>query len=181
MYNFSNDAHVGFAPFIVLDLSPSCPVCVGPLSLQSSVYNSSFVFKELYPVIDPNNLNHNHHSCDYFNDFNFNAALNCDNRSTFSFMHVNIRSLPKNFDQMRNYLHTLHSDFSVMGLSETWLKNSDMPFNIYSIPGYQLETNNRTGRVGGGVALYISSDLHYKVRLDLSHSSDSFESIFIEV
>ena len=34
MYNFSNDAHVGFAPFIVLDLSPSCPVCVGPLSLH---------------------------------------------------------------------------------------------------------------------------------------------------
>ena len=35
--------------------------------------------------------------------------------------------------------------------------------------------------MGGGVALYISSDLHYKVRLDLLHSSDSFESIFIEV
>ena len=94
---------------------------------------------------------------------------------------MNIRSLPKNFDQMRNYLQTLHSDFSVIGLSETWLKNSDMPFNIYSIPGYQLETNSRSGRVGGGVGLYVSSDLHYTVRLDLSHSTDLFESIFIEV
>ena len=139
------------------------------------------VSEALNPVIDANNLNYNQHSCDYFTETNLQTSFNLNDPLRFSFLHMNIRSLPRHFDQMQIYLQSLHADFSIVGLSETWLKISNMPFNIYTIPGYNLETNSRAERVGGGVALYISVNLQYVVRHDLSHFTDSFESIFIEI
>ena len=106
------------------------------------------VSEALNPVIDPNNLNYNQHSCDYFTETNLQTSFNRNDPLRFSFLHMNIRSLPRHFDQMQIYLQSLHADFSIVGLSETWLKNSNMPFNIYTIPGYNLVTNSRAERVG---------------------------------
>ena len=41
--------------------------------------------------------------------------------------------------------------------------------------------NNRQGRTGGGVALYVSCELNFKMREDLSHSDDVLESLFVEI
>ncbi len=93
-------------------------------------------------------------------------------------IHFNIRSLSKHFEQLKDTLHTL-GHFTLIALSETWLKNTSP--DMFSLPGYSLITNNRSDKRGGGVALYVRSDIHYEVRDNLCHSTDSLESLFIEI
>ena len=47
---------------------------------------------------------------------------------TFSSLHINIRSLPKHFDDLSEFLLTLNRSFSIIAVSETWLhrSNSDL-------------------------------------------------------
>ena len=111
------------------------------MSLFSTLGNSNSDFEAFDSVFDPNNNNQYQHSCNYFTESTLNSSFNLNDSSMFSFVHMNIRSLPKHFDEMITYFDTLHSSFSVVGLPETWLKQSSMPFNIYSIPGFNLETN----------------------------------------
>ena len=73
----------------------------------------------------------------------------------------------------------LNHDFTVIGLSETHLK--DKPHDYYNLPGYKIEHTNRIGREKGGVCLYISNKMKYKVRSDLSHATENYESCFIEI
>ena len=47
--------------------------------------------------------------------------------------------------------------------------------------GYKFIHNHRLNRAGGGVGLYFSDDLNYKVRKDLNYDSDCAESLFIEI
>lgn len=99
---------------------------------------------------------------------------------TFSLIHYNIRSLSKNFDKMSNHLDLLQHEFSIIGISETWLKNNDSDF--YNLNKYTLITCNRESRQGGGVALYIKDDLTYKIRDDLGLNEDNIcQSLFTEV
>ena len=103
-----------------------------------------------------------------------------DNNNLISLLHVNIRSLPKCFDQLEVFLQSISHKFSVIALSETWLKT--VPHSYYFLPGYELIVNNRTGnKAGGGVALYVSRDLDVIPREDLNLSDDSLESLFIEI
>lgn len=96
-----------------------------------------------------------------------------------SLLHINIRSLPKNFENLKILLASINHKFSIIALSETWLKTT--PHSYYSLPGYELVVNNRHGRGGGGVALYISNDLHFITREDLNISDESLESLFVEI
>ena len=48
--------------------------------------------------------------------------------------HMNIKSLSKHFDELQQYIYSLTYDFSVIGISETWLKENDA--NLYALNGY---------------------------------------------
>ena len=81
---------------------------------------------------------------------------------------------------LKFFLQSINHNFSVIALSETWLKT--VPHSYYFLPGYELIVNNRTGnKAGGGVALYVSRDLNVIPREDLNLSDDSLESLFIEI
>ena len=130
------------------------------------------------------------HHCEYFTINQFNSE-SCpptenDNRSVhnltfdkyFSLIHINARSLNKNFESIETLFHSLHYfAFSVIGISETWL-HSTSP-NMFNIQNYNMiRADRRYGR-GGGVAIYIHTHLRYKPRPDLS--IDGVESLFIEI
>lgn len=63
--------------------------------------------------------------CDYYNKKEFYAFRNIlrksDKTNFFSTLHLNIRSLQKSHDNLRQYLSALDHTFSVIPLSETWL------------------------------------------------------------
>ena len=76
------------------------------------------------------------------------------------------------------FLSNIDTKFSIIGLSETWLQHSDIQGDI---PGYKFIHNHRHNRSGGGVGLYFSADLNYKVRKDINYESACAESLFIEI
>ena len=46
-------------------------------------------------------------------------------RGTFSVCHINIRSMNKNINHFESFLDLLDHDFTVVGLTETWLSECD--------------------------------------------------------
>ena len=94
----------------------------------------------------------------------------------FSLLHVNARSLNKNFESFELLLSSLNSfPFSVIGLTETWLHQHSPP--LFSID-YKMFCSDRKNGIGGGVALYVNNQLCVKVRPDIHiHGCD----LFIEI
>lgn len=43
-------------------------------------------------------------------------------KDSLSFFHLNIRSLPKHFDELTDYLSLFSIQFKIIALTETWLK-----------------------------------------------------------
>ena len=68
----------------------------------------------------------------YYTENEFNQITNLD--KNFSIFNVNIRSIPKNLDRLRHYLLELNHNFSVISISETWLKQYNK--TLYNIKGY---------------------------------------------
>ena len=125
--------------------------------------------------------NMNHSSCNYHLEDTFNnkkAQLNIESNS-FSMIHTNIRSIPKNLNSFENYLDGLDHNFSIIGLSESWL--SDSSAQCYSMQGFTGEHKYRANRSGGGVSLFIKDNIEYILREDLCHMNKNLESIFIEI
>ena len=88
-----------------------------------------------------------------------------DNSICFSLLHLNIRSLYRNYDNLINCLASIKNMFSVIRISETWLAHSD---HAVDIDGYTFARNHRPNRPGGGVGMYIDADLEFKFRDDLA-------------
>ena len=79
-------------------------------------------------------------------------------------------------------METLNYKFPIIAFSETWFKDDKPTPALTNIPGYNLVNDNRNGKKGGGVALYISTELNFSVRSDLKFpDSLDYESLFIEI
>lgn len=98
----------------------------------------------------------------------------------FNVCHINAQSVPAHYTD----LHTTFSSPDIIDailVSESWLKPS-LPSASYSLSGYILIRNDRTGRGGGGVAIYLRAGLSYKVVCcSPSSYSASCEYLFIDV
>ena len=53
----------------------------------------------------------------------------------------------------------------------TWLKDNMRNFNI---DGYKFINNNRAGKTGGGVAMYINEDISFE-QVDIHNDASDFE------
>ena len=133
--------------------------------------------------IDPENtLN----SCNYFTEDSLKSVCvgkNIKDFNSFTLFHLNVRSLPKHFETLTDYLTLLPLYLSIMGFTETWLNDSKASF--YSMNGYDHLYHHRKDRPGGGVSLYVKNSIKYILREDLSidiaNTNSHVESIFIEV
>lgn len=66
-------------------------------------------------------------------------------------------------------------------MSETWLRNS-IPSSLVTLNGYKLIRNDRKGKAGGGIGMYIRDDLKFKEILKSdSEYSKKPEFLFVEV
>ena len=130
------------------------------------------------------------HNCKYYSPENFmhsyglDSKFQCTDRRNvntnthFSLLHVNARSLNKNFDDLE-LLHSSinHFAFSVICISETWLNSNSPP--MFHIPNYNFIRADRAIGKGGGVGIYINNLLKFKRRPDI-HIQGS-EHLFIEI
>ena len=100
-------------------------------------------------------------------------------KNIFSLCHLNIRSMKKNIAQFESFLDLLDHDFTVVGLTETWLNECDC--NLYKLDGYSIAENHRECGVGGGVALLIRDWLTVAKRDDICVYNSDIESVFVEI
>ena len=125
-------------------------------------------------------------NCSFFNkqqsyEYNINDFNTINKPDMFSMIHRNIRSLPKNFDNLVIFLKLLNRNLSCVGISETWLSDIS-PIDTFNIPNYSFLCKSRSSKRGGGVGIYVNKTYNYKERTDLSIFYDGiFEYIFIEI
>ena len=130
---------------------------------------------------DINYYENRQRSSEYWTMEQFNLSYDVDSSlQAFSILHVNARSLYKNIDKLTDITSQMNHKFSVIAVSETWTDATNE--HTVEIEGYNKFLHSRTSGRGGGVALFIASELmcsKYSVLNDTSHSD--FESIFVKV
>ena len=123
-------------------------------------------------------------NCNYYFDNSFQSVIqeklkHIDSKHIFSLCHINIRSLKANLPALENCLDVMDFDFSIIGISETWLR--DWNCDLYNIEGYDFVESHRPVRTGGGVGIYLKRDIPFQHRTDLIIHSDLCEYIFVEI
>ena len=94
-------------------------------------------------------------------------------------MNFNIRSIVNKFDSFKFFLESFKNAFSVISLTETWLSNQNC--EAFNLNNYSFITTNRGERKGGGVGMFISDDINFKLRSDLNINEEGIiESLVIE-
>ena len=87
--------------------------------------------------------------------------------------------MPANFTSSLSYMEKLSHKFSVIALTETWLKQSNM--SLFSITGYNHIAITRSHRKGGGVSLLISDVFEYSELTEMCMVSDYIECVFVRI
>ena len=73
----------------------------------------------------------------------------------------NVRSLPKNCDELNIYIESQHTKPAFICLTETWLKPHHDK-NIFSLNNYDVIKSSERKQRGGGVGIYVKSGLETK-------------------
>ncbi len=111
----------------------------------------------------------------------FVKSLHTENQQ-FKILHLNIQSLSAKFEKLKLLLSHLEEQdivLDVVLLCETFLHEGNM--HLFKLPGYNLICKNRTHMKGGGVAIYVRSNIAYSLRDDISvFVEGEFETVFIE-
>ena len=115
----------------------------------------------------------------YYTQNQFVSKLQSAGENDLNFLHLNIRSANKNFEQLSLLLDKINADSFVIGLTETWF--TDNPHTIHSLSKHNLIFNNRIYKRGGGVALYVPIHLHYIILNELNQMKETMETVFIEI
>ena len=122
------------------------------------------------------------HKYYYLTESSFKDKLSlskCIAVASFSLCHINIRSLYRNLDDFIFLTKSVGFEFSVLGFSETWLRDNNC--DLYGIPGYSICEKHRHNAIGGDVAIYVMHDITYTERCDISYFDECMESVFIEI
>jgi len=133
--------------------------------------------------IDSSELKLHSANCKYYECHEFAKLFSVSKSPYFSFLHLNIGSLSKHFDEFNALLALLQHKFGVIGISETrFLKRHPTVIN-FDILGYSA-IHTPTESSAGGTLLYISNTFSYRPRTDLDqcmYLSKQLESVFAEI
>ena len=91
---------------------------------------------------------------------------------------LNINSLLCTFG--RSQIFVLDSKIDVLAINETKIDSSVNDNEIY-LPGFEVVRKDRSvnGRSGGGVCIYLRSNINYQIHNDLC--DDRLECVFIQI
>lgn len=95
-----------------------------------------------------------HKGCHSVNDYwmyvpNYNNKLTC--------IHVNIRSIIKNFSQIEVLVKSSLHRIDIIILTEVGISNNNLR-NMFTIPGYTMHTKLRSNKKGGGIIMYVLNE-----------------------
>ena len=99
-------------------------------------------------------------------------------------LHVNIRSIKRNFENLKALLEECELVFNITCVSETLCSNTELQNNLnLSHTGFDSVPYERSkkSRRGGGVLIFIKKNLSYRIRKDLSESDKDKEILSLEI
>ena len=102
-----------------------------------------------------------------------------NSNKTISIAHLNTQAICSTFDEFTCMLNT--QKFVIMTLSETWLKKNPHLLDYVKTDGYEVKFRNREHTEGGGVGLYIRSNIKYKLRNNIANTNTDIEHLCLEV
>ena len=124
-----------------------------------------------------NSVESTYYTHEEFVSFSSNLSEN------FSIIHLNIRSLHKNIDKLKDFLNDIKGKFSVIVLSETWIDDDKADLNsLFHIPNYSfIHEKRKTNHKGGGLGIYVHKTLDYKILPNLAKNTENIETFTIEI
>ncbi|XP_065658504.1 uncharacterized protein LOC136083020 [Hydra vulgaris] len=102
------------------------------------------------------------------------------NKNSFSILNINIRSLNKNFENLRFLLDELKHDFKIICLTETWCKRGETNAQ-FELINYSSVHQPRGFGVGGGVCIFVHNSISYNLRHDLCVNEKDFGDFNIDL
>ena len=119
-------------------------------------------------------------SCSYMEPNRLNSTFLSNENSDLVVFHNNVRSLNKNFHKIEEIFKDCKKLPEILAVSETWL-NDESP--IPTLKGYKFEKVNAscTKNNVGGVGAYLSNQLDYDIRDDLSMNYHGAEDLWLNV
>ena len=117
----------------------------------------------------------------YFNFDEYSSATASLDNTYLNLMHINIRSLQKNYDNLKSFLSCLPKTPDIIALTETWLQ--DHTKHLYSMEGYDSIHLVRTNREHGGITIFVKCEIKANTLPQFSFINDNIEisSVKIEV
>ena len=111
----------------------------------------------------------------YYNVDKFYSSSQNLLKNSFSVLHINIRSMNKNFEKLCAYLSHVKRNFSVVAFTETRCSDDKVDKNsLWQLPNYtaihQIRNNSQNG---GGIALYVRNSLNYSLVNSLDYSRNT--------
>ena len=114
----------------------------------------------------------------YFTPETSKAMIKENNDISFSVLHLNIRSLNKNFESLKNVLVEIKFCFKVICITESWCSVDLHTNNRYQLLNYvSIHQVRKNGKTGGGITIFIHNELIYNIRHDLSVSDEDTEAL----
>ena len=109
-------------------------------------------------------------SCMYYSTDSFN--LKFVHNKNLLVLHLNIRSLAANWDELTSYLSCLQKRPSVLVVSETWLDSSSLH---YCLPSFKSFHTIRQRSRGGGVSIFVDETMNVELLDSISFTSEWVE------
>ena len=104
------------------------------------------------------------------------------NNKTFSMLHLNGRSLNKNFESLKELLTTIKFEFKVICFTETWCTDDPRNETLFNLENYtSINQVRKHGREGGICVFIHNSQFTFKLSSDLGTNSNDIESLVIEI
>ena len=101
-----------------------------------------------------------------------------NNDISCSVLHLNIRSLNKNFECLKNLLVEINFCFKVIYITESWCSYDLNTNNRYQLSNYvSIHQVKKNGKTGGGITIFIHKELIYNIRHDLGVNDEDTEAL----
>ena len=98
-------------------------------------------------------------------------------KETLKVFYCNARSIRNKMEELRGVIAM--EDLDIIGITESWANTEDMP-DFFEIKGFNLFRRDRVNKKGGGVLLYVRSDLNC-IELNFKSNSQGIDSVWIKL
>ena len=110
------------------------------------------------------------------------AMIKENNDISFSVLHLNIRSLNKSFESLKNLLVEINFCFEVICITESWCSDDPHTNSNYQLPNYvSIHQGRKNGKTGCFIRIVIHKGLIYNIRHGISVNDEDTEVLCLEI